>query len=137
MLSALLIVTSLSGAASEPDRAQRLAAEFIAPCCWSESAAIHRSPAAIELREHISAEIETGKTDDEIVEGLVAQYGERILITPRGSRANLLFWAPATALILGMGLVFIVLRRLRAKPQARLHTASGPQVEVSEDDLEW
>jgi len=74
----------LRGAPAELTR--KLQARFIAPCCWSETVAVHRSESAAGMRDEIARFVDDGKSEDEIVAFYVAKYGERILLEPRGQK---------------------------------------------------
>lgn len=139
-LAVWLLLASLPlGAVLTPDqqhRSDRLAAEFVAPCCWQEALSNHRSPAAEQARAELAALVEQGKSDGEIREAFVAEYGERILIVPEGGKADLLFWTPVVFLILaGTGAAW-VLMRMRRRTQLQ-PAADGPLAEVDESEVDW
>ena len=112
----------------------QLANELVAPCCWKEALALHRSPAADQARAELRQLIGEGKTDAEVREWFVAQYGERILLTPAGEKGQALFWAPAIALLLGLLAGAAALRKWIARRPA---PATGPPAALDLDDSEW
>jgi cytochrome c-type biogenesis protein CcmH len=131
----LLILLALPSLAVEttPDRARQLQDKLLAPCCYSESLAVHRSELAAKLRSDIRNAVAAGKSDREIIDGYVAQYGLRILREPEGERSTWLHVIPIVAVLLGMLCVLLVLKRLRGSPKPKAAVPAGPQVDVDED----
>ena len=136
--AAILLASTLAGGAGPYAESEALyddlAAELVAPCCWKESLAQHRSPAADAARAELRAQIAEGKSEDEIRARFVAQYGERILLTPEGNKALALFWAPALAILAGLAAGVFALRKwMRRRPAP----AGGPPAGFDLDDSEW
>ena len=105
---------SVSFAAPPPDaaaRSERLFAQFLSPCCWSETLAVHRSPEAREIRTDIERRIAAGETDDQIKQALVQAYGRRILVVPDGRQGWWLFVIPFVALLAGLAGVVRIIHR--------------------------
>jgi cytochrome c-type biogenesis protein CcmH len=94
LLLALLATGAVAqdSASVSPDRVNRIAALLIAPCCWSQTAEVHQSDAAKTVKEKIRVGILAGKTDEEIVQEFIDEYGERILSVPRPRGFNLTLW---------------------------------------------
>jgi cytochrome c-type biogenesis protein CcmH len=110
---------------------QTLCQSLIAPCCWRESVAIHRSPASLEVRDEIATMIVEGKSQREILDDFVGRYGARVLIEPEGSRAQWLYVIPILVLLIAsFAAVRFLLRRTR---RGRL---PGPPA-AAIDDSEW
>lgn len=98
---------------------QKIAAKLMAPCCWSETADIHQSEAAVQIREQIRAALGQGYTEQQIINAFVQYYGERILAKPRAKGFNLTVWIlPFVALLLGGWWTVGYLRRVKMPPQA-------------------
>ena len=85
--------------------------KFVAPCCWGESLAVHRSPLAEKLHEEVGERIARGETEQAITQDLIARYGERILSEPRGGKRALLGIVPAVASLFGAFVLIAYLRR--------------------------
>ena len=69
---------------------------------------------ADELRDSLQAGALAGLSADSLVEWMVAAYGEEYRAFPEPSGSGLLAWVvPPVALLLGLGLVVIALRRLK------------------------
>ncbi len=113
---------------------RRIQARFLAPCCWQESVAVHRSEIAAGMRSQIARMVAAGKSEDQIVDFYVARYGERILREPRGSRRWWLMLVPlALIAILSAGL-FAYIRRQRQAPASASDNVNLPA--LPDADLE-
>jgi cytochrome c-type biogenesis protein CcmH len=135
----LAICVSLAPAALAGADYDKLAHELVAPCCWQEALALHRSPAADQARAELRGLIEEGKTEDEIRAWFVANYGERILLTPEGGKAQALFWGPILVVIAGLLAGGFALRRWTIRRAARPAPAVGPAatIDLDDSDLDW
>jgi len=108
----------LAVAAADPQslerEAKQLEAALMAPCCWAQQVSLHQSPAADEIRQNIRRLLAEGKTRQQILDFYVAEYGDRILAEPpaRGF-SRLIYVAPWIFLVGSVGLVVVVIRRLR------------------------
>ena len=86
--------------------------------------------------------VAAGKSREEILDYFVAQYGERILATPRPRGFNrLVYILPGVVLIFGAGLLYIRLKKFRSpapspppEPKPDAHYASIIEKELK--DLE-
>lgn len=131
--TAMAACVPLRGAPAEPTR--KLLSRFIAPCCWSESVAVHRSESAAAMRDEIARFVDDGKSEDEIVAFYVAKYGERILLEPRGQKRTWLTVVPIAALATGGLLLAKYLRRDR--PPLASEALPVASVAVPDEDLDW
>ena len=129
----LFAVVSHAGAQSPPPLtpeqeaiARRLDQTFIAPCCFANTLAEHRSPVAEELRQELRTMLAGGATEEQIVDTFVARYGERILAAPKPQGFNLLAYAlPAVAIAVGLLVVAFVMRHHRQRAPS---TVPPPEV---------
>ncbi len=93
--------------------------QLIAPCCFRQSLAEHRSELADAMRRELRLMVAEGATEKDVVDHFVAKYGERILVAPRPRGFNLVAYVmPALGLAGGLVLILLFLRRSR-KPAAR------------------
>ena len=130
----------LAVAAADPQAVEReakqLEAKLMAPCCWAQQVSLHQSPAADEIKQNIRVLLAQGRTPQQILDIYVAEYGDRILSEPpaRGF-SRLIYVAPWVFLFGSVGLVVMVIRRLRAAnpAPARVEKAAAPP---SEDEAE-
>jgi cytochrome c-type biogenesis protein CcmH len=118
-LTQVTIALWLAFAAADPQalerEAKQLEAKLMAPCCWAQQVSLHQSPAADEIRQTIRRLLAEGKTSQQILDIYVAEYGDRIQAEPpaRGF-SRLIYVAPWVFLVASVGLVVVVIRRLRA-----------------------
>jgi cytochrome c-type biogenesis protein CcmH len=118
MILALSAVTA-AWAQTNRDRARALQEKLIAPCCWSESVAMHRSVVAAEMRAEIARMMQEGRTDREILDFYKARYGTRILMEPEGRLRLWAYTIPVVAVLFGLALVVWIIRRMvRPQPEA-------------------
>jgi len=113
MLLLMAAAPALAGYGAGDPRLSKLYSSFMAPCCYGGDLTLHNSAAAAELRARISTMVTEGKTDGEIRDVLVAEYGKKILAIPEGSAHTWLFSAPGFFVLLGLVVVGFFLRRMR------------------------
>jgi cytochrome c-type biogenesis protein CcmH len=137
-LGAALVLLAAAAMASElastHDRIARLENALLAPCCWSEAVAVHRSPVALEIRSEIASFVRQGKTDREILDYYKAKYGVRILTDPEGAARVMVDVVPWAAAVLGaLGVALVIRRMARRNPE--LEMATGSELpDVADDD---
>ena len=103
--------------------------------CQNQSIDDSDAPLARDLRILVRERLKAGDNDTQVIDFLVARYGEFVLLKPRFAGHTLLLWlAPAALLIGGILLLLMLARRrgvtaataasapaLSAQEQARLH----------------
>jgi len=118
--------------------AKQIEAMLIAPCCWTQQVSLHQSAAADEIKTNIRRLLAQNMTRQQILDGYVAEYGDRILAEPpaRGfSRA--LYVLPWVFLAGSIGLVVTVVRRWRATGSgATAPAAAATRAPVAESEAE-
>lgn len=134
LLLALLSAVSVADVADVYDfdsvakeqRFQSLIEELRCPKCQNQNIAGSNAPISKDMRAEVYRMMSAGASDDEIVEALVARFGEFILYKPKVEKRTILLWAtPAIAVIGGLLVVAVVLiRGRRADNQA---TALTPE----------
>jgi cytochrome c-type biogenesis protein CcmH len=73
-------------------------------------------PSVGALRDTIRVAAANGETADQIVDGVIARYGERVRIVPKKSGVGLMAWlGPIAVILVGGGLIARWLRRERAE----------------------
>ena len=83
--------------------------------CQNQSLADSDAELAHDLRAEVYDMIQAGKDDDEIVEFLVARYGDFVLYNPPVKPANYLIWFGPFALLLVAAI--LLLRAVRRQKQ--------------------
>ena len=148
---AVLFLTLLSPAlAVTPDemlkdpaleaRARHLSQELRCMVCQNQSIDDSEAPLAHDLRVLVRDRLKEGDSDAQVLDFLVARYGEFVLLKPRLELRTLLLWGlPPLALAAGLaGLVMTMRRRrsvsavsdkLSAAEQHRLETLLGHRAE--------
>ncbi len=114
----LLPAGTTASAALTPQQeslAQKIDGELIAPCCWTQTVAEHESDAAEQIKAQTRDMVAQGKSEAEIFNQYVAQYGEKILASPRARGFNLLLFVfPIVAVAVAGAAVTIWLLRQRS-----------------------
>lgn len=102
-------------------RYQNLIEELRCPKCQNQNLEDSASGIAVDLREQVHQMIESRKTDQEIIDYMVARYGEFVLYRPKQSSATFLLWY-GPFILLGLGFVafVVILRANRRKREASL-----------------
>jgi cytochrome c-type biogenesis protein CcmH len=94
-------------------RAVKLSEKLRCLVCQNQTIADSNAELAQDLRRQVHEQIAAGKSDDEIVEYMVARYGDFVLYQPPVKATTALLWAgPALLLLLG---AFGLARMLRAR----------------------
>ncbi|WP_448249000.1 cytochrome c-type biogenesis protein [Thalassotalea agariperforans] len=98
------------------DRYQALVKELRCPKCQNQNLADSNSQIAIDLRAQVYTMLNEGKADSEIVNYMVARYGDFVLYRPQVSSLTYILWyGPIGLLLIGGVVMFLVLRK---KPEA-------------------
>ena len=114
----------LSDAALEA-RARALSKELRCMVCQNQSIDDSEAPLARDLRILVRERLQTGDSDRQVIDFLVARYGEFVLLRPRLSWHTAVLWlGPAAMLLIGGCAVLVLARRCRANSAA---TAEGQQ----------
>jgi cytochrome c-type biogenesis protein CcmH len=94
--------------------------ELRCPKCQNQNLADSNSPIAADLRREVYELLQQGKADIEIVDFMVARYGDFVLYRPRVSSLTYILWyGPAGLLFVGVIVVVIILRRKPLKKAQR------------------
>ncbi|HBS80326.1 MAG: cytochrome c-type biogenesis protein CcmH [Pseudomonas sp.] len=101
---------------AERARYRTLVEELRCPKCQNQNIADSNAPIAMDLRREIYRMLEEGQSNEQIVDYLVARYGDFVLYKPPVNTKTLVLWyGPAALLVIGFGvLAFILVRRRRS-----------------------
>lgn len=94
-------------------RARALSRELRCMVCQNQSIDDSEAPLARDLRLLVRERLKAGDSDAEVLDFLVARYGEFVLLKPRVSWRTGLLWFAPPALLLAGGLVLLALWRRR------------------------
>ena len=146
LLCALFLVSSSAWAVietyefSSPDLASRyhqLSQELRCPKCQNQNIADSNAPIARDLRVVLYEQLEAGQTDAQILDFMVARYGQFVRYRPEVDRQTaLLWWSPLLLLVLGGVGVGRHFRKKEHHPAQGLTAAERDQVDrLLEDRL--
>jgi cytochrome c-type biogenesis protein CcmH len=111
----IVLAVALTGSSVDPGielRAKAIEEKIIAPCCWTQPVSQHYSEAASTIRKQIREMLAAGKSEEQILDYYVAEYGERILASPPARGFNILVYVlPWVSLVAGTAVLGLVLRR--------------------------
>jgi cytochrome c-type biogenesis protein CcmH len=118
-------------------RARQLSQELRCMVCQNQSIDDSEASLAHDLRVLVRDRLKAGDSDSQVLDFLVARYGEFVLLKPRFELSTLLLWGlPPLALLAGLAGVLVTLRRrsavsteaeaLSAAEQRRLATLVEP-----------
>jgi len=96
-------------------RYQQLSEELRCPKCQNQNIADSNAPIAQDLRKLLHQQLEQGASDGEILEYMVARYGEFVRYRPRFGGANLVLWLAPILLLCAAFVVLIITLRSRSK----------------------
>jgi cytochrome c-type biogenesis protein CcmH len=132
---AVLFVTSPSRAV-EPDemlsnpvleaRARALSQDLRCMVCQNESIDESHAPLAHDLRVLVRERLQAGDSDAQVLDFLVARYGEFVLLKPRLSWHTAALWGLPPGIVL-VGIVMLVVAARRRSAAA----ASGPAASLT------
>ena len=103
--------------ASLERRAAALERELRCLVCQNQTLADSNAPLALDLRNQVREQLAAGKSEREVVDFLVARYGDFVLYRPPLKSSTVLLWAgPFIFLAGGFYLLARLLRRRRVPP---------------------
>ena len=90
--------------------------------CQNESLSASRADLAVDLRKQIREQIKAGRSDSDIMEYMVARYGDFVRYRPPLKATTVLLWfGPFLLLVAGVGALLLYLRgRKRLAAEAPL-----------------
>lgn len=101
-------------------RARALSEQLRCMVCQNESIDASDASLAHDLRVLLRERIAAGDSDQQVLDFLVARYGEFILLKPRFNAHTAFLWlAPGIVLVVGGAIAFGVLRRRRPGGEAK------------------
>ena len=117
------------------ERARELSKGLRCLVCQNESIDESDAQLARELRILVRERLVAGDSDAEIIDFLVARYGEFVLLNPTTGGANWLLWAAGPLMLLlagGMGLAYL---RGRSRATTAAETPLSPEEQARLDDI--
>jgi cytochrome c-type biogenesis protein CcmH len=124
-LAAFLMLGCSAAFAVQPDeimadpgkeaRARDLSRELRCMVCQNQSIDDSEAPLARDLRLLVRERIAAGDSDNQVIDFLVARYGEFVLLKPRFNPHTLVLWLLPPLALLGGGLALWTYSRRRSK----------------------
>ncbi|WP_298871696.1 cytochrome c-type biogenesis protein [uncultured Bradyrhizobium sp.] len=103
-------------------RARELSRELRCMVCQNQSIDDSDAPLARDLRLLVRERIAAGDSNSQVLDFLVARYGEFVLLKPRFERQTMLLWLLAPLLLAGGGFALWRQNRRRAQDGADVPT---------------
>jgi len=114
-------------------RARTLSHELRCMVCQNQSIDDSDAPLAHDLRVLVRDRLKAGDTDQQVLDFLVARYGEFVLLKPRFEWQTLPLWlAPVAILGIGGLTLALALRRRRAAPEVPVPLSDSEQARLAE-----
>ena len=109
-------------------RARKLSQELRCLVCQNQDIDDSAAPLAHDLRVLVRERLKAGDSDQQVLNFLVARYGEFVLLKPRFELHTLLLWGlPPLALIGGTIGMFVAMRRRKS------HEVESPALSPAEE----
>jgi len=138
VLIVLLSASAPAWSAVQPDemlhdpmleaRARTLSQQLRCMVCQNESIDDSDAPLAHDLRVLVRERLQAGDNDAQVLDFLVARYGEFVLLKPRLSWRTAILWAVPPALLL-IGIALLVLAATRGRRRLQ---DPGPKLTAAE-----
>ena len=101
----------------QEQRAQTLGHQLRCLVCQNESVEESNADLARDLRRIIRQRVVAGDSDQQVVDWMVARYGDFVRLRPPFNATTLALWgAPVIALVVGFGAVLLARRRRPVAP---------------------
>ncbi len=109
-------------------RAMHLAEELRCLVCQNQTIADSNAELAVDLRRQIREQIAHGKNDGQIIDFMVARYGDFVLYRPPLKGTTLFLWfGPPILLLTGFVFLFYYLKSRRKRVEQQQMSASERQ----------
>ena len=99
-------------------RAAALANELRCLVCQNQTLADSNAPLAVDLRNQIREQLKGGASDRDVIDFMVARYGDFVLYRPPLKASTVALWiGPFVILLLGIAFLWRSVARRRAQPE--------------------
>jgi cytochrome c-type biogenesis protein CcmH len=144
LLLMIALIASIPARAVQPDevlpdatleaRARALSKELRCMVCQNQSIDDSDAPLARDLRILVRERLQGGDSDSQVIDFLVARYGEFVLLKPRFTWHTALLWlGPPATLIGGMVVLLLVARRRNRGVLAEAARPEGGSLSPAEE----
>jgi cytochrome c-type biogenesis protein CcmH len=108
-------------------RANEISALLRCPVCQGLSVADSPSEMAVNMKGQVRELLARGYTEEQILQYFERSYGQFVLLKPKFEGVNALVWViPIVALLIGVAIVFAVIKKLGRAP--------APAAPVADDE---
>jgi cytochrome c-type biogenesis protein CcmH len=110
------LIAGLAAAQADPALEKRvtgLAHELRCLVCQNQTIADSSAPLAVDLRNQIREQLQKGASEQDVIDFMVARYGDFVLYRPPLKATTIALWG-GPFLLLALG-VFVLVRRLRQR----------------------
>ena len=128
MRASLLVLALLAGSAAAQDpaldkRVAGLAHELRCLVCQNQTLADSNAPLAVDLRNQIREQLKGGASERDVIDFMVARYGDFVLYRPPFKASTLALWL-GPFVLLALGALLLVRRLVRRRaPEPQLSEA--------------
>ena len=127
-------VKEAAPAAADPALEQRvmtLSAELRCLVCQNQTIADSSAPLAEDLRNQVREKMRQGASDNQILDYMVARYGDFVLYRPPFKLTTVLLWF-GPLLLLAAGFIVLLRRVLRRQPAQNLEMTASERKRAAE-----
>jgi cytochrome c-type biogenesis protein CcmH len=120
-------------------RVHDVASQLKCLVCQGESVADSPATLSQQMRENIRQQLQSGKSEPEVIQYFVSRYGDRILLSPPSQGFTLLAWLVPIALLLGGTLLlFGVLRNWHTQSsRGSIENDAAESEDMNESDMAY
>jgi len=140
IIASLFVVRVVFAQGGQPgyptdDDVNRVAKKLYCPVCPNTPLDVCETKACEDWRAQIRDQLSEGWSEQQVIDYFVAQYGERVLAEPqRKGFTSLVWFLPLTAVLIGAGVVYEILKNWQKQKTAATAVSSPP--EISKELLE-
>jgi cytochrome c-type biogenesis protein CcmH len=125
ILVAMLLVNVSPLSNTQKSEIRKIEERLLAPCCYTQSIAVHGSEIAGQMRTEVTEMVVYGRTENEIVNYYRNLYGDRVLVVPDGVTGEILFSLPVIIVVFGCLVLLLCLRKMLQSGRANQFLAEG------------
>lgn len=120
-------------------RVHDVASQLKCLVCQGESVADSPATLSQQMRAIIRQQLQSGKSEQEVIQYFVSRYGDRILLSPPWQGLTLLAWLVPIALMFGgIMLFFVVLRSWHTQAKIAPLENDAPELkDMSQSEIEY
>lgn len=131
VFGSLLVVSVVYAQKSVPtdNDVLRVAKQLYCPVCPNTPLDVCETKACEDWRAQIRDQLSEGWTDQQVIDYFVAQFGERVLAEPqRKGFTSLIWFLPVLVVLVGLGIVYEILRNWRKQKPVPVAAVSAPAI---------